>query len=368
VDAIRRDVVIVGGGIYGCFLAEQLASRFPQLRITVLEREGALFSRASSTNQGQLHKGYMYSIDPDLAVECQRSVGQFEEYFHDAIDHDVTAYYGIHRDSQIDPAAYADFCREMGIPLRPVAVSESGRFGPDVVAAYATSEQTFNCARVHHELRRRLAGHGVEVRLSHDVRRIVPRGDGSHLVVVANGVALVAGSVYNTTFADINALHNRCGFAHVPIRCEVFLHFLLRLPPVHARAAITVIRGPFASLMPSMFRGGHLLAAAGYRKLRSSDLGPPSEHLYAEIGEKIYTDAVEHCSTFLPVLREAVPRGNVIGTRAAFIDLATGETTSRVTALLDFAGITNYHVIVGGKVGCLFEARDPALRAAERIA
>jgi hypothetical protein len=56
----------------------------------------------------------------------------------------------------------------------------------------------------------------------------------------------------------------------------------------------------------------------------------------------------------------------VIGTRAAFIDTTTGETTSRVTPLLDFAGIGGYHVILGGKVPCLFEALEPAIAGIRR--
>jgi hypothetical protein len=61
------------------------------------------------------------------------------------------------------------------------------------------------------------------------------------------------------------------------------------------------------------------------------------------------------------VLEQARYLGHVVGTRAAFI-ASSGETTSRVTPILGFSGIENYHVILGGKVACLFEAQEPALQ------
>jgi glycine/D-amino acid oxidase-like deaminating enzyme len=362
VDVIERDVVVIGGGFYGCFVAYQIAARFPHLRIAVLERESALFTRASSTNQGQLHKGYMYSVDFDLAAECGRNVALFEEHFHDAIDHDVTAYYGIHRESEIDPSGYERFCRELCLPLTAVDGSPRRYFGDEVEAVYASVERTFNSARLQGILRARLDRYGVEVRLSQNVRRVEPRDTGGNAVVLDDGEVITAITVYNTAFAGINPLHDRSGLSHVPMRCEVFLHFLLRFPTEYERVAASVIRGYFASVMPSTFRRGHLLAAAAFRRLRTSDNLPPSEHIEEHLINKIYTESVEACSAYLPGLRRAGYLGHVIGTRVACVEPVSGEVTSRVTPGLDFDGVKNYHVILGGKVACLFEALEPALR------
>jgi glycine/D-amino acid oxidase-like deaminating enzyme len=358
---VDRHVLVIGGGIYGCFVAYQIAARFPRLTVTVLERENALFTRASSTNQGQLHMGYMYSADTELAAECVRNAKLFAEHFPTAIDADVTSYYGVHRESEIDPAAYEDFCRTLGIPLRPGGRTERGHFGAEVEAVYTAAERTFNAGRLHAAIVARLAHHGVEVRLSHSVHRVEPRDDGSVAVVLDSGRVLVGAFVYNVAFADINELHERSQLPDVPIRREVFLHFLLDLRPAYVRAAVSVIRGPFASIMPSRFRGGHLLAAAAYRRIETSDTVSLSEYIDDGRIDKVCAEAIDTCSAYLPALRRAVYMGHVIGTRAAVIDPACGETTSRVTTLLDFAGAENYHVVLGGKVGCLFEAHVPAL-------
>jgi glycine/D-amino acid oxidase-like deaminating enzyme len=359
--AARHDVVIIGGGFYGCFVAYHIAARFPRLSVLILERENALFARASGTNQGQLHMGYMYSADVELAAECARNAARFEEHFADAVDRDVVSYFGVHRDSEIGADDYASFCAALDLPLRPAPRDTLGAFGEDVVAAFASAERTFDNGRLAAIMRNHLAANGITVRLSQHVDRVAPRDDGSHALVLAGGETVIATTVYNTTFADINSLHDRSGLARVPIRCEVFLHFLLHLPARFARVGIAVIRGRFASALPSTSRGGHLLAAAAFRRMVMSDTESLSEYVEERQIDKTQAEAIRECSHYLPALREAEYRGHVIGTRAAFIDLRTNETTSRVTPLLDFAGLPNYHVILGGKVTCLFEALEPAL-------
>jgi glycine/D-amino acid oxidase-like deaminating enzyme len=365
--ATKYDVAVIGGGFYGCFVAYQIAANFPELSIVVLEKEESLFSRASGTNQGQLHLGYMYSADVELAAECARNARLFEEHFPAAIDRDVTCYFGIHRDSEIDPAGYENFCAALNLPVRP-APQARRYFGDDVVATYGSAEQTFNGVRLGAIMRRRMTTHGVAVRLRRNVHHIAPQDDGSHAIVMNGGEIVTATTVYNTTFADINLLHARSRFAPVPIRSEVFLHFLLRLPAAYTTIGIAVIRGRFASALPSTSRGAHLLAAAAFRRMEVSDTVPLSEYVEDRQIDKTHAEAIRECSAYLPVLRDAVYQGHVIGTRAAFIDVATNETTSRVTPILDFTGIKNYHVILGGKVTCLFEALEPALAGVTGVA
>lgn len=355
-------MIIIGGGFYGCFIAYQIAARFPALSVVVLEKEPTLFARASGTNQGQLHQGYMYSADVELAAECARNTARFTEHFPGAIDHDTTTCFGIHRASEIDPAGYESFCRSLRLPLRPAPRMARDCFGDDVEAAYLSAERTFNGARLGVIMRDRMVATGVEVRLLHDVHHVAPQGNGSHTVVLDGGGTLTATTVYNTTFADINPLHARSGFARVPIRCEIFLHFRLRLPAEYAGLGVAVIRGRFASALPSTVHGGHVLAAAAFRRIELSDtVSPLSESIDDRQIDKTHAEAIRECAEYLPALRESEYEGHVIGTRAAFIDTSTNETTSRVTPLLDFAGIENYHVILGGKVPCLFETLEPAI-------
>ncbi|WP_406696638.1 FAD-dependent oxidoreductase [Singulisphaera sp. Ch08] len=52
------DVVVVGGGFFGCMIALHL--RRQNARVAVVERGSRLLGRASYHNQARVHNGYHY--------------------------------------------------------------------------------------------------------------------------------------------------------------------------------------------------------------------------------------------------------------------------------------------------------------------
>jgi L-2-hydroxyglutarate oxidase LhgO len=60
---ITTDILIVGGGIVGVSIAKELASRYPDLTITLIEKEGMVACHASGRNSGVLHAGFYYTPD-----------------------------------------------------------------------------------------------------------------------------------------------------------------------------------------------------------------------------------------------------------------------------------------------------------------
>src|SRR5271157_4278558 len=85
-----RSVVIVGGGIVGLATAYKLSQRFPEARITVLEKEPAVGRHQTGHNSGVLHCGLYYkpgSVKARLAVSGIRQMVAFCQ--ENAIPHEV---------------------------------------------------------------------------------------------------------------------------------------------------------------------------------------------------------------------------------------------------------------------------------------
>lgn len=57
---MQYDAIVIGGGIFGCYAALFLARKGK--KVCLLEREAALFQKASLVNQARLHGGYHYQI------------------------------------------------------------------------------------------------------------------------------------------------------------------------------------------------------------------------------------------------------------------------------------------------------------------
>ena len=87
---VSLGIVVVGGGIVGLGTAYRLQQRFPDVRVTILEKETALARHQSSHNSGVLHCGLYYKPNSRRARLAVRGVRQMVEFcqFH-SIPHDV---------------------------------------------------------------------------------------------------------------------------------------------------------------------------------------------------------------------------------------------------------------------------------------
>lgn len=57
------DLFVVGAGVVGLAVARELATRFPDQRVVVLEKESRLAAHGSGRNSGVLHAGFYYTPD-----------------------------------------------------------------------------------------------------------------------------------------------------------------------------------------------------------------------------------------------------------------------------------------------------------------
>jgi len=77
---VKRDVVIVGGGIVGLATAFHLTRRWPRLRVTVIEKEGELAAHQTGHNSGVLHSGIYYKPGSLKAKNCRAGKLAMEEF------------------------------------------------------------------------------------------------------------------------------------------------------------------------------------------------------------------------------------------------------------------------------------------------
>lgn len=366
-NTTKTDVIIIGGGYYGCAAALEFKTARPDLNVVILEQESRLFRRASNSNQGQLHAGYMYSGFPELARECAHSAKEFIEQYGDAVNRNVLTYYGVHNQADIPPEAYESFCRSVGLPLRRLKNPPVDFFGPALNAVYETAEKTFSNYYLQKIMNDRLTKAGVKITTRFTVESVQPTADGLK-VKSADGRTAQAQTVVNAAFADSNAVHERSGFAKLPLEHAVFLHFLVDVPEQYRNMGIIVVRGAFGALVPlKNGAGSHIFAHGALRLVRTSRIDAPQENVDPkEIGKR-FDKAVADAAGYLPVLKTAQYRGYTLGTRTNYINPATGQAESRAVVLKHYNGITGYHCVIGGKVTCLPEITSPVRQIAKEL-
>jgi len=265
-----QDAVILGGGFYGVAIAIYLAKQRNFKRVVILEKELDLLKRASFNNQARVHNGYHYPRSFTTAFRSRINLPKFVCEWPNAIERNFTKIYAIARqNSKVSPRQFVRFCAEIGARIELADSRLKSLFNPRLIEeVFLVEEYAFDAAELRHLAYKELSELGIEVQTGVNVRGVF-KGVGGTLKVLSensNGQAseYVARYVFNSTYSGINQIGGDFSGTSVPLKHEITEMALMEVPPVLRGLGITVMDGPFFSLMPFPSRSLHTLSHVRY--------------------------------------------------------------------------------------------------------
>jgi glycine/D-amino acid oxidase-like deaminating enzyme len=258
----RYDTVVIGGGFYGCRLALTMRERGT---VCLVEREPALLVRASLLNQARVHHGYHYPRSILTSLRSRANYARFLDEYADCIDDSFPHYYAVARTmSKTSAVQFTQFCRRIDVPLEEAPKDVCGLFdGARIDAVFTVRECAFDAIALRRRLERELFAAGVDVRTSTEAVSVA-----AGRVQLAHE-SLDASLILNCTYSGIGQ------FApEVAVKHELTELALVEPPPELLGAAVTVMDGPFFSLMPYPPRGLYTLSHVRYTPHWAKGYGP----------------------------------------------------------------------------------------------
>jgi glycine/D-amino acid oxidase-like deaminating enzyme len=261
------DAVVVGGGFYGARLALMLGELGK--RVLLVERETELLARASLRNQARVHNGYHYPRSILTSLRSRLNYARFVDEYADCVDCSFPHYYAIgRRMSKITAAQFTEFCRRIGAPLSPAPAHAQKLFDADRIdSVFEVHECAFDATKLRRRMVRELADAGVDVALRTEAKRIASRDDGGAMITLeheGDESQIDADLVLNCTYSRLNRLLVNSGASPISMKHELTEMALVEPPIELAGAAVTVMDGPFFSLMPYPSRGLFTLSHVRY--------------------------------------------------------------------------------------------------------
>ncbi|SFN47864.1 NAD(P)/FAD-dependent oxidoreductase [Dokdonella immobilis] len=266
----RFDAVIVGGGFYGALIAVYLVRQRGLERVLIVEAESGLCQRASRNNQARVHNGYHYPRSFTTAFRSRVNLPRFVRDWSSAVTREFTALYAIaRRNSKVSALQFERFCREIGAPLRRADPSSRSLFDARLIEeVFVVEEYAFDATVLGQLASDLLAESGVEVRCQTRAVRIEHGGEDGLQVELCGGQGevgrVVAPYVFNCTYSGLNQMGGDFPGVHAALKHEVTEMALIRLPPALRDMAVTVMDGPFFSIMPYPPRSLHTLSHVRY--------------------------------------------------------------------------------------------------------
>jgi glycine/D-amino acid oxidase-like deaminating enzyme len=248
------DAIVIGGGFYGCRLA--LALRKAGDSVLLLEREPRLLTRASLANQARVHNGYHYPRSVLTSIRSRLNYDRFRSDYPDAVYESFDHYYAIARDtSKTTAAQFIQFCQRVGAPIEPAPDDVRKLFdGSRIEDVFLVTECAFDATKLRMTLEAELASAGADVRTNIEARRVM-RSESANRVDWFRDSA-TADRVFNCTYSSLNALLANSDAALIPLKRELTELALVESPRELKGIGVTVMDGPFFSLMPYPARPG----------------------------------------------------------------------------------------------------------------
>jgi len=264
------DAVIIGGGFYGAAIAIYLAKQRGLKRILLVEREQALFTRASYNNQARVHNGYHYPRSFTTAYRSRVNLPRFVYDYPFAVRKDITMLYAIaRRNSKVTAKQFLRFCREIKAEIRPVDPALRALFEPRFIEdVFQVEEYVFDASKLKNWAENELNDSGVRVRFETRASAISGGRDKTLHVALQPRQGLeelvTCRYVFNCCYSGLNQFGGGSPLAKTRLKHEIIELALMQPPAVLKNLGITVMDGPFFSLMPFPSRGLHTLSHVRY--------------------------------------------------------------------------------------------------------
>lgn len=260
------DKIILGAGLYGLYAALFCAKQGE--KVLVLEYDSQPFMRATYINQARVHMGYHYPRSYSTAI---KSAGYFKRFYEDfsfCINGEFEKVYATSSNfSWTNAEQFKHFCRNANIPCDEVASSKYFNKGM-CDGAFVTKEYTYDANILKEYYLKELDKfNNVEIDFGVRIVSIIKQKD-CYEVKLKNGQCFTTPFLLNATYAStnqiINSIKNAGDLPLFGIKYELCEIILCNVAGKLDGVGITVMDGPFFSIMPFGKTGYHSLTSVTF--------------------------------------------------------------------------------------------------------
>lgn len=242
------DKIIIGAGLYGLYAALYCAKKKRE-KITVLEYDDAPFKRATFINQARVHMGYHYPRSYLTAMNSSHYFERFNKEFGFCIYNKFEQIYATSKNfSWTNANQFKKFCIDANIPCDELCVS---KYFKDNMCdgAFLTEEYAYDARILKEFFLDKLSKYkNVNILYNTRIEKIIEK-DREYILYTNHGLFNTT-FLLNATYASTNQITKLLGFESFKIKYELCEIILCKVNDRLKNIGITVMDGPFFSIMP----------------------------------------------------------------------------------------------------------------------
>lgn len=287
------DKIIIGAGLYGLYSALFCAKRGQT--VLVLERDPAPFMRATYINQARVHMGYHYPRSYSTAIKSAGYFKRFNEAYGFCVHSKFDQVYATSANfSWTDAKEFQKFCKDAGIRCDELPATRFFNQGL-CDGAFLTEEYTYDAQILKQYFLEALEKYSnVTIRYNEIIERI--EQDEECFAVYTRTDSFESAFLLNATYASVNQILSLLGFEPFRIKYELCEIILCEVSENLKGTGLTVMDGPFFSIMPFGKTGLHSLTSVTFTPHSVSFEDVPTFECQARSGGYCSERALGNCN------------------------------------------------------------------------
>jgi hypothetical protein len=320
-----KKIAVVGAGIFGCSIALELDKE--GYIVSLFEKEADIMLVATKNNHNRIHYGYHYPRSLDTARQSLEGLLSFTANYGASINYNFKNFYSIAKyNSLTSPSQFEGFCKKVGIGYKLQTPPEELMNQELIEKTYLVEEPVFDWDKLQYIVKDRLKNSSVDLRLESNFIESTENFD----------------FIVNCTYSNLNEICDQKNLQGLNFKKQDVLVpiFKSSIP----RTGLTVMDGPFCSVMPRGFRDGEFLLY--HAKFSIVEEVTTSElKLKIDLAEKIkrITDDSER---YFPFLKNA----EIIDYWRTCRAIPINNNDQRLSEIITYADNPNFITVFSGKV------------------
>lgn len=344
----KPTIAVIGGGIFGLTAGLVLGK---DAQVTIFERHADIMTEASRVNQYRHHGGYHYPRSMETIDQIVETRDVFEKFYKGAVVKKPSYYCISNKGSRTSFKQFLEVCDAKKLPYKKSYPDPTLLDSGTVEGCILTNEYVYDYERLRALIRKRVGeNRTTRLKLSHEITNIRLGADGKKVLTVRNRKtgkerARVFDVVINATYAN----HNRmCAWLKVPGKALEYRFKELAVVelPGAPQAAVTIMDGPFATMVPvgrtGLFTLGDVRTSV--HKTGMSKFSDTSFRDWHTGVRSRYATMVTRCKKWFPALEQGRYIESMYVTLP--IERTANSTDARTSSITDH-GFGCYSVLEG---------------------
>lgn len=222
-------IAIIGGGLFGCNIAVELAKNQNVLSVDIYEARNKLMSLASSNNQHRFHTGFHYPRSIETIKQIRETSKSFLENFSDCLFEIKNNYYFVSKEGKITFEDYKKSFLDNSKVIENLDYFNNYLYVEKISGGLISDEKGIDIYKLKNKILNKLSCKNIKVFLNYSWK--------------INELEKKYDFVINCSYYDPNLTTEK-----IKVKYELCELLLIRNPFPITDYSITIMDGPFSSL------------------------------------------------------------------------------------------------------------------------